>query len=84
MKDDLEKLNESSRNRDTTQIMVLFVVAIFLIFTSLGTPTLLFWVALGTMLSLFVWFLVSRKVWLATVSGLTFLTTIFATASKLY
>jgi uncharacterized membrane protein len=84
MNADLEKLNENLKSRDTTQVIMLFAVAIFLIFTSLGTPTLLFWVALGTMLSLFVWFLVSRKVWLATVSGLTFLTTIFATASKLY
>jgi hypothetical protein len=84
MNADLEKLNENLKSRDTTQVIMLFAVAIFLIFTSLGTPTLLFGVALGAMLSLFVWFLVSRKVWLATVSGLTFLTTIFATASKLY
>lgn len=69
---------------ETFEAVALIVVAVLLILTSLGNAMVLFWASIVAMFGLFVWFLSNRKVWLATVSGLTFAITVVATASKLF
>ena len=62
-----------TRHRAVMEAFSLIAVIGLLLLTAYGDAVVMFFVSLAALLLLFVWFLASRKTWLAVISGLTFL-----------